>query len=340
LDSLTHIALGACIGEILASKKIGKKALVVGAIAQNIPDVDIVCSFWMTPAHDVLAHRGFTHSFLFAGLISVLLAWLAQRWWSRAANTSFKFWFTFFAIQVTVHVLLDAFNAYGTGWFIPFSPYRVSFNALYVVDLFYSVPMAILGFLLFVLHINNTSRMHLAYGGIVVSTLYLSYGVINKLQVNSDVKAILANQHIHYNQYFSTPTPLNNLLWFVVASNDDGNFVGYRSVFDNNDEMKLTFFPRQDSLLTKHADADEVNTLKQFSQGYYMAEKKGDTLIFNDLRFGQVTGGWKNPEVGFAFHYYLYPPELDNHLVVQRGRFENWDNATIHSFLDRIKGAQ
>ena len=38
MDTLTHIVLGACIGEVLATKKVGKKALVLGAVTQSIPD--------------------------------------------------------------------------------------------------------------------------------------------------------------------------------------------------------------------------------------------------------------------------------------------------------------
>ena len=62
MDSLTHIVLGASIGEAIAGKRLGKKALVIGAIANSFPDIDIVASFWLPLTKDLLAHRGFTHS--------------------------------------------------------------------------------------------------------------------------------------------------------------------------------------------------------------------------------------------------------------------------------------
>jgi inner membrane protein len=46
MESVTHIALGACIGEAAFSKQIGKKALILGAIAQSLPDADITASLW------------------------------------------------------------------------------------------------------------------------------------------------------------------------------------------------------------------------------------------------------------------------------------------------------
>jgi inner membrane protein len=45
----------------------------------------------------------------------------------------------------------------------------------------------------------------------------------------------------------------------------------------------------------------EVQELKTFSQGFYTIEKKQDTLIFNDLRFGQEIG-WHDPSQPFACH--------------------------------------
>lgn len=44
MDSITHIALGACIGEAALSKQIGKKALILGVIAQSLPDIDVTAS--------------------------------------------------------------------------------------------------------------------------------------------------------------------------------------------------------------------------------------------------------------------------------------------------------
>ena len=80
----------------------------------------------------------------------------------------------------------------------------------------------------------------------------------------------------------------------------------------------------------------DVLKLKQFSQQFYTVEKWNDTLVFNDLRFGQIVG-WQNPEERFAFHYYIQYPDA-NKLVVQRGRFAKWDWNVVKTFWKRIKG--
>src|SRR5579872_3901458 len=142
MDTLTHIVLGACIGESIAGKQLGKKALLVGAIAQSVPDVDFAASFWLPTSSELLAHRGFTHSFLFVVIFAPLLA-LASKYLFRGSNVRWSRWLLFWGLQIFIHDFIDAFNAYGTGWFEPFSHYRVSFNTIYVADPLFSLWPAI-----------------------------------------------------------------------------------------------------------------------------------------------------------------------------------------------------
>jgi inner membrane protein len=334
LDSITHFALGACIGELIATKRIGKKSLLLGAVAQSIPDGDFIFSLWMDPSSSVLAHRGFTHSILFGLIVTLLLAWIFHRGWGRTTVT-FKFWVFFFGTQIFTHIILDAFNAYGTGWFEPFSHYRVSFNSLFVADPFFSLSLGLATLVLIFSSTDNRNRKRWALGGILISVFYLSYGLFNKYQIDAAGRNSLA-KNSKQTQYFSTPTPFNTWLWFVVANTDSGSYVGYRSVFDKKATIDFQFFQRQDSLIYLANDKEAVSRLKRLSQGYYTIELKGDTLIFNDLRFGQMIG-WRNPRAGFVFHYYLQP-KLDNRLVLQRGRFADWNWQTAKDFLKRIKG--
>lgn len=335
MDTITHVALGACLGELLAAKRIGKKALVFGALAQSVPDIDFVFSVWLEPSANLLAHRGFTHSFLFVALITPLLAWAAQRGWGNT-QTNFNYWLKFFGIQVLVHAVLDAFNAYGTAWFEPFSHTRISFHTLFVADPLFSISLGLAMLFLIFTSLENKRRVYTAAISIAISVLYLGYGLFNKSQIDRVVNRSLSAQHITHNNYFTTPTPFNNWLWYVVAQTDSGSYVGYRSVFDQRNGIDFQFFPKQDSLLQRVTNPEEVERLKRFSQGYYTVEEKGDTLIFNDLRFGQMIG-WQNPRAGFVFHYYL-KPELDNHLVLQRGRFAHWDWHATRSLLNRMRG--
>ena len=142
MDSITHLALGACMGEAFAGKTLGKKAMLWGAVAQSIPDIDFITSLWMDTSSGLLAHRGFTHSFLFCALITPLFALLAE-YFHRPHNIRLGKWILFFGGVIFVHILIDAFNNYGVGWWEPFSHQRISFNAIYVADPFFSLWPAI-----------------------------------------------------------------------------------------------------------------------------------------------------------------------------------------------------
>jgi inner membrane protein len=335
MDSLTHIALGACMGEAFAGKTVGKKAMLWGAMAQSIPDIDFVASFWMDTSSNLLAHRGFTHSILFCILITPLLAMLAERL-HRPHNISLAKWMLFFGSVIFIHVFIDAFNNYGVGWFEPFSHKRISFNAIYVADPLFSIWPGIACIALITLSRLSPRRKKWWRMGLGVSSLYLLICLFNKYRINANVKEIMDKQHISYTRYFTTPAPLQSWLWYVVAGNDSGYHVGFRSLLDSKKEIAFQYFSRNDSMLQPVAANEDLQQLIRFSQQYYTVEKWHDTIVFNDLRFGQIFG-WENPKAKFAFHYFLQYP-TSNTLVVQRGRFEGWNWATTKFLLRRIQG--
>jgi inner membrane protein len=335
MDSLTHIVLGACIGEAMLDKKLGKKAMLWGGMAQSVPDIDFLASFWMDTAHNLLAHRGLTHSFIFGTAAALSLALAAEKW-HRPHNIALKKWFLFFLTEIGIHLLLDACNNYGVGWFEPFSSKRISFNNIFVADPFFSLGPAIAFFVLLFLKTTHASRVKWVNIGMLSSLLYMGYTVINKLTIDLSVRNIAEKQQIQFRRYFTTPSALNNWLWYFVLEDSTGFHTGYRSVFDRSQKLNATYFPQNDSLLRTVHNHEEVQLLKKFSQGYYTVEQKHDSLVFNDLRFGQIIG-WMEPKGDFVFHFYLSHPE-DNELVVQRGRFAKWDKRAVQVMLQRIRG--
>lgn len=335
MDTFTHIALGACIGEAMLGKKIGKRAMILGAIAQSLPDIDFVASFFTSTSENLLAHRGFTHSLLFAMLVTPVIAIAAERS-HRPFNVSLKRWMLFFGVQALCHVFIDAFNNYGTAWFEPFSHLRISFNAIYVADPFFSIwpVLAMLG-LIFSRSISN-KRHFFWKAGLLLSTCYLGYCLVNKWIINRSVQHHLAAKQANYKRYFTTPAPLQSWLWYIVAERDSGFDIAYRSVFAGTKPINFHHFPKNEFLLKEESDEAVIQRLKRFSQGYYTLEKYGDTLVFNDLRFGQIIG-WYDPTEKFAFHYYL-GGDYDNILVIQRGRFAGWNEEVLRSLWQQAMG--
>ncbi len=334
MDTLTHIVLGASIGEAMAGKELGRKALLIGAVANSLPDIDFVASLWLPVSTDLLAHRGFTHSILFMLLASSLIASLCRRLFS-SSGISFARWGLFWALQISVHLFIDCFNVYGTGIFEPFSHYRVSFNTLYVADPLFSVWPAIAAIILLV-NRRKTASKFWAYFGLGCSTIYLMTAVFLKWRIDYTAQSETIRLQQHPVRYFTTPTPLNSLLWYVVSESDSGYNIGYRSVFDQSEHIAFHYVPKNTSLITPGAYKDDLPYLKRFSNGYYTLSRRNDTLLFNDIRFGEILG-WSNPENGFVFYYCLQYPDA-NKLIVQRGRFAGWNRENFGLFLKRIKG--
>lgn len=335
MDSLTHIAIGACLGEAFAGKTVGKKAMLWGIAAHSIPDIDIIAAFWLSNTQDLLGHRGFTHSILFVLLFSPVFAYFAHKW-HEPHKISFTKWTAFFLVAIGGHIFIDAFNNYGTAWFEPFSHYRVTFNTVYVADPLFSIWSIIALTALIITKRGNKIRQKFWKFGLGFTALYLFYCTINKIIIDQSFKRELKINNVVSTKYFTTPAPLQNWLWFVVAGNDKGFYVGYKSVFHPSKNDGLTFFPKNDSLLDNYKDDEDIKNLKRFSNGFYTASYYTDTLVFNDLRFGQEAG-WLHPHGKFAFHYYLMEG-ADNSLVVQRGRFANWDWDATKAFWRKIKG--
>lgn len=309
--------------------------MIWGALAQSAPDIDFLAALWLSPAENLLAHRGFTHSLLFIAIITPLFALSAMRL-HRPHNIALKKWLFFFGTQGLIHIGLDGFNAYGVGWLEPFNHHRFSFNVLFVADPLFSIWPAIALAALIILRTGNKQRVLWWVSGLMATAAYMIYAVSNKIYIDRAVDKALKQDHIITEHVLTTPTPFNNWLWYIVAPAKKGYYIGYRSVFDTQPGIDFHFVSRNDSLLRGVADHESLQHLLKFSQGYYTVSYDNDTLLFNDLRFGQILG-WKYPDQKFTFHYYLQHP-ADNKFVVQRGRFEKWNAQEIKDFLIRIKG--
>jgi inner membrane protein len=335
MDTLTHTVLGACVGEALGGRKLGKKAMLFGAIANNLPDIDVISSSWMNQPESLLAHRGFTHSFLFVLLMTPLLSWTMKKIYSKNIFTRLE-WAFLLGSNMLLHILIDAFTSYGTGWFEPFSHYRISFNVLFVVDPFYTIPLLVASIALLLLGKNYMKRLRWTLTGLVLSTMYIGYALYHKTEVNHAVKNSLKNQRVTYTDFISTPTPLNNFLWYIIAKNNYGYHLGYYSVFDRQKEIHFYFMPVNDTLIRSVKNDDDVKKLIRFSQNYYSIEKIQDTLVFNDLRFGQI-GGWASADAPFVFQFKLAKVAY-NDVLIQRGRLKASSGKALNEMIERIKG--
>ncbi|NNK80342.1 MAG: metal-dependent hydrolase, partial [Flavobacteriales bacterium] len=76
MDSLTQIVLGAAVGELVLGKKVGNRAILWGAVAGTIPDLDVYAGFFFDDLTKNEMHRAFSHSLFFCLVAAPLFSWL------------------------------------------------------------------------------------------------------------------------------------------------------------------------------------------------------------------------------------------------------------------------
>jgi len=335
MDIVTHAIFGAAVGEALLGKKIGRKAMMYGALASAIPDLDVFGTFYYTSAQQLMVHRGFTHSFLFVVITSILIGWLFSKWLKKTEIT-WKNWTAMFFVAMLSHILVDSLNAYGTGWFEPFSSYRVSFNTVFVADPFYTLPLLFCVVVALIAKNNSPKRMKWNRAGLIISTLYLAFTIINKFYVNEKMQESFNLNKAKTTDFVTTPTLLNNFLWMAYSPDSLGYWFGYYSVFDKTNDIKYYHVNRNENLLSPFANEPSVKILKQFSKGYYCMSSHENDVFFNDIRFGQI-GGWDKPDSSFVFSYKLNN-NADNSLALNRSKFKVSYAEALSSLINRIKG--
>ncbi|MBO73895.1 MAG: hypothetical protein CMD33_01330 [Flavobacteriales bacterium] len=79
MDSLSQIVLGAAIGEAVLGRKLGNRAMVWGAVAGTLPDMDVLGQFFLNELDNLAFHRGISHSLTATVLGSLFFGWATDR---------------------------------------------------------------------------------------------------------------------------------------------------------------------------------------------------------------------------------------------------------------------
>lgn len=124
----SHSAVSITSQLFLGKNKIPSKLMILGAAFSMLPDLDIVSFYFGIEYANPLGHRGFSHSILFAFLLSVIASILVAKYWNIKKSLVFSFLF----LCTISHGVLDAMTSggLGVGFFIPldntryFFPYR------------------------------------------------------------------------------------------------------------------------------------------------------------------------------------------------------------------------
>jgi inner membrane protein len=315
LDSLTQIVLGASVGEVVLGKKVGNKAILWGAIAGTLPDLDVLLRYFTDEISSTQMHRGFSHSIVFAVLIAPLLGWIAKKIHFKLKEVSFKDWTKLFFWTTVTHPLLDAHTTWGTQFFWPFN-YRLAYQNIFVVDPLYTLPFLMFLIIVMTLKKDNPKRSKFNTIGLSVSSTYLLLTLIFKWISFQEFKEGLENQEIEYVEIDTKPSPLNSILWSSLIETDKGYRTAYYSLFDKQEITYSKEFLKNHHLLEPYLEQKVIKQLIDISAGWYRIEEKNGKLLFWDLRFGQM--GMDVNNASFLWYYELNIEENGNVSAIKR----------------------
>ena len=307
MDSVSHIVIGAAIGETFLGKKIGRWGMLIGAIAKSVPDFDLFYTGLNDPRAYMCEHRAHTHSLFLEALYAIPLAWLLVKLFKQ--KVSFKRMLLFMMACLWGRSLLDWLTNFGTQLLLPFTNENYSLNTLAIVDLLFTIPMLTL-ILIAVFHKKNAERRNiLAQAALVYCFAYLGFTFLNKSLAEDIVQESIVKNNIPVTTHITNPTMLNNILWYSVASNDSTVFVGEFSLLHRQHPIKWYSYPRNQNLMQQYKSKKDVAILKWFGDPYTIAQANGDTLNMYAVKFGRTNMLESELKKTFVFHYKLYQKE-------------------------------
>ncbi len=304
MDSLSHIVIGAAIGEAFLGKKIGRWGMLLGAIAKSIPDFDLFYTGLSDPRAYMCEHRAHTHSLFIEALYAIPIAWLLVKLFKQ--KVSFKRMLLFMLACLWGHSLLDWCTNFGTQLLLPFSNENYSLNTLAIVDLLFTIPMLAMVLIAVFYKRNEVRRNKLAKATLIYCFVYLGLTFINKAQAENIVQESILKNDIPVTTHITNPTMLNNILWYSVGSNDSNVFIGEFSLLHRQNSIKWHIYPRNQYLMRQCKSKKDVAILKWFSDPYTIAQANGDTLNMYAVKFGRTNMQESELKKTFIFHYKLY----------------------------------
>jgi len=318
------------VGQAGFADRLGRRALVWGAVGGLIPDLDVLAMTSQDPFAEFIYHRGFTHSLWFGPLAGPLIGWAIwrfYRWRGRSAPgepgepAALSAWMGLMALALLTHPLIDVFTSYGTQLLAPFSRARFALDAVAIVDFTYSgilVAGLVFGCLL---HRRGKSPRATAMVALVLSWSYLGYGWwLNEEAETQIAQELVASGHPP-DEVNSYPTFVQPFLRRFVARSADRVWVGLHTPLDGGATVWTEFISADSHpLVERLMKTPRGQVFTWFAMGEIVARvlpaSSGFDVEIDDLRYGFPS----SPELGMWGIRAFFDDDLELVTPVERTR--------------------
>lgn len=281
MDTITQALLGSAVAYSVAGRKAPRASVLYGAAFGILPDLDVFIQY--TNDLDTMTfHRSWTHSWIVHSLLAPIVAWLMA---TLDQRLSFQRWLMLIWLVWITHSGLDAMTVYGTQLFWPFMPPPASVGSIFIIDPFYSLPLAA-GFLAILMAAGKQLSHRVMIGSLIFSTAYLGWSYAAQYWITQQTEHALQDQQIDYLHIKITPAPLTILLWRIVVIDEDIYYEGFRSIFDGDTAFSLTQYERGIKLKKRLPDKTYIDRITWFTQDNFKLGQQHNMIVATDLRMG------------------------------------------------------
>ncbi len=294
MDPITQTVCGAIVAQAIFNKKLGRSAVLFGAIGGILPDIDVLFRF-SDPIVAWDMHRHFTHALAFipiGGLIAALPFLLRSHWrqhWKLAIGAATVGWAT--------HGLIDCCTSYGTYLLWPFTNARYAWDNMSIIDPLFTLPILIGVLWALARGTTRPARIALAY-----AFVYLGMSVVQHARV-MNVQQTLAEQRGHeIARGRVMPTLGNQILWRSIYEADGMLYAdAVRAPWFGHAMVKRgesVALARLDDLAAPLKENEHIRssfeTFSHFADGYLavIGGAADDPILLGDVRYSLTPGGF------------------------------------------------
>ena len=287
MDPLTH----AVFGGIVSSKYLKTKTLktrwskfiiFIGMLLGAAPDLDLL---WpKSPenfAQNLLIHRGHSHSFFFVIVAGIIAGGILYRIF-RKKKLDLHLWMLLAISAMASHIILDLITSFGVAAFLPFSPERLGWNLVFVID-----PVLSLGLLICLIGIFcGKNKSFWKKAGIGFFCFYIGLSFVFLESIKFRITKEYQEENISVDEVFAQPTPFNIVLWNIAVKSGKKWYLDSLHVFSDYDFKSETVSSDPNPLPPKAMKSEEIEALRLFSRDIGLWKQEGKKLYWEDPRFG------------------------------------------------------
>lgn len=289
MDPLTHAALGATVGLVGFRRRLGRRALAVGALVGMLPDADVAAGWTGQPLAEWLYHRGLTHSVPFAVVAGPILGWAAWRLLRRGGQGAGP-WIGLCVAALLTHPLIDLITHYGTQLLAPFSPHRFAIPAMPIIDPVFTLMLLAAVAVGLLARRRADIAVGLGWAALVACYAYvlMAWGI--NAEVEAEARRQLAAAGQERAAVRAYPTIFQPYFRRVVAQVDGKVLAGFHSVLAPGAIAWREATPSADPAVAAVAATPEAEVLRWFADGQVLWRLRqgeaGPVVEGRDLRYG------------------------------------------------------